>query len=344
MKRWLLYVSGVLLLIILAVGVYYRSWLPYGWRQLKGQLAILWGVSALPDVLRQDTLTIDARYKLHLIGHIRRFAEDSLGLKPTKNYRNFYDTQGKPILWVVTAAPPFALAYYEWNFPFLGKASYKGHFERCWAEKDSAELTQMGFEVSISQVEAWSTLGILPDPILSSMLALDEGNLAELIIHELSHSTLYIRGNVEFNENLASFIGQEGAKRFLQAYYGRHSWQYQSYCVQTKDESIYTGFVLKKATLLDSIYNSPSFLRLDKEEKKLQREQFFANMQQEALALPIRQAHWRQYWQHNPPSFNNVRLTNVLRYYRWQDSLAYLFQTYAQSDLKQLMTYLKSRN
>jgi predicted aminopeptidase len=32
------------------------------------------------------------------------------------------------------------------------------------------------------------------------MLALSEGELAELIIHELTHSTIYLKDSVNFNE------------------------------------------------------------------------------------------------------------------------------------------------
>lgn len=36
----------------------------------------------------------------------------------------------------------------------------------------------------------------------------------------MTHATLYVPGEVDFNENLASFIGEEGAKRFLNAHFG----------------------------------------------------------------------------------------------------------------------------
>jgi predicted aminopeptidase len=36
----------------------------------------------------------------------------------------------------------------------------------------------------------------------------------ETILHELVHATVYVRGQADFNEGVASFIGEEGSVRF----------------------------------------------------------------------------------------------------------------------------------
>jgi predicted aminopeptidase len=61
--------------------------------------------------------------------------------------------------------------------------------------------------VSIRNPGGWSTLGWFTDPILSGMLKRNEGDLASLIIHEMVHATIFVKDDVDFNENLASFIG-----------------------------------------------------------------------------------------------------------------------------------------
>ena len=41
----------------------------------------------------------------------------------------------------------------------------------------------------------------------------------QVFIHELTHGTLYVKDGVSYNENLASFVGDEGAikiKEFIQ--------------------------------------------------------------------------------------------------------------------------------
>lgn len=339
-KKWLLF-AGLCCALLVGVGAwYYAPLLPYGWRQLKGQLQIVWHTVPLEEVWKSDTLSPTVRYRLHLIGEVKHFAETALGLEPTDNYRTFYDTKGKPVLWVVTAAPPYALDYYYWYFPLLGRVSYKGHFERHYAERDSAQLAAEGYEVSIGEVAAWSTLGVLNDPVLSSMTGREEGDLAELIIHELTHATVYLPDSVEFNENLASFVGQEGAKLFLQWRYGKHSFFYQDYVRRLHDRLLYTRFLLRKAQSLDSLYRSDDFRQLPAIEKQKVKKQFYERLQKELLALPLspparRQLHRRL------PNFNNAELCDVLRYYSHQDTLRRLFYESFHGDVRAMIQAFK---
>jgi predicted aminopeptidase len=60
--------------------------------------------------------------------------------------------------------------------------------------------------------EVGQRLGWFTDPILSKMLMRSEGDLANLIIHEMSHATIFVKDSIEFNENLATFIGDRGAE------------------------------------------------------------------------------------------------------------------------------------
>ena len=41
--------------------------------------------------------------------------------------------------------------------------------------------------------------------------------LAEVLIHELTHATLYVPGFSAFNENLANFVGARGAALFWES-------------------------------------------------------------------------------------------------------------------------------
>jgi hypothetical protein len=124
---------------------------------------------------------------------------------------------------------------------------------------DKATLDKKGYDTDYDVVSGWSTLGWFKDPVLSSMLMKKEGNLANLIIHELTHGTLYIRDNVEFNENLASFIGDKGAEKFLADTYGTTSEQYCSYEEGKFDMALYSSHILKGATRLDSLYKTFTF-------------------------------------------------------------------------------------
>lgn len=68
-------------------------------------------------------------------------------------------------------------------------------------------------DVSISGVEAYSTLGWFNDPILNSMLGWGDERLASLIFHELAHQR-FLKDDTEFNESFATFVEQQGTRQW----------------------------------------------------------------------------------------------------------------------------------
>ncbi len=242
------------LLILFLVALFYRDELQYGWMQAKGQISILMKVADVEDVLQSPTVPDSLKTKIRLIEEIKQFGVDELGLTPSDNYTTFYDQHGKPILWVITASPRYKLEAREWKFPIVGAFPYKGFFEEDKANGEEAQLIEQGYDTDINQVSAWSTLGYLKDPILSSMLYRSEGSLANLILHELTHGTLFVKGNLELNENLASFVGDWGAVRFLTKKYGPDSEQLRKYEFSKKYNDAYAQHILRGATQLDSLY------------------------------------------------------------------------------------------
>jgi predicted aminopeptidase len=81
--------------------------------------------------------------------------------------------------------------------------------------------------VSLGTAAAYSTLGYFPDPVLSTMLDYPDEHLVALILHELTHGTIYLPGGADFNEGLASFVGWQGALEFARQRYGIASLQYE---------------------------------------------------------------------------------------------------------------------
>src|SRR6185312_983179 len=73
------------------------------------------------------------------------------------------------------------------------------------------------FDTYVRGVSAYSTLGWFQDSVLSSMLRYEDYELAEVIIHETVHTTLYIKSAAEFNERMATFLGEEGMKLYYRA-------------------------------------------------------------------------------------------------------------------------------
>ncbi|MEM9024905.1 MAG: aminopeptidase [Bacteroidota bacterium] len=129
-------------------------------------------------------------------------------------------------------------------------------FKRYKAEAEQLRLHQRGFDTNLGDVSAWSTLGWFEDPILSNMLQRSEASLARLIIHELTHGTLYVPGDADFSENLATFVGDNGAYAFLAWKFGKEAPQYRDYQGRMKDIKRYAAHVLAGAQRLDSLYNA----------------------------------------------------------------------------------------
>jgi predicted aminopeptidase len=156
---------------------------------------------------------------------------------------------------------------YEWYFPFLGAVSYKGFFKYEKGLEEQQELNLRGYDTDLSEVSAWSTLGWFRDPIFSEMLSRDEGSLAELIIHEMTHATIYLKSSVEFNENFASMIGEEGAIRFLRMKYGDLSRQMETYLNKKHDYDLFARYMLDSYRQLDSLFKEMGN-SLSQEEKR----------------------------------------------------------------------------
>ncbi|MEX2380538.1 MAG: aminopeptidase [Vicingaceae bacterium] len=251
-KKFLL----VLSILLTAFLTYHYKAVFYGLGQAAGQAEVLWNAKPIDQLMNSSDFPDSTKAKFKYIQKVKQFAQDSLGLNPSKNYSTFYDQKGKPILWVVTASPEFEIKAHQWSFPLAGKFSYKGFFDHLKAEKEAEKMKQKGYDTEIDEVNAWSTLGWFRDPILSSMLNRSDGSLAELIIHELTHATIYRKDAVEFNENFATFIGRKGAEAFLKSHFGSESEELKEYRESQARKTYFKSFVQKAIEELNNIYAS----------------------------------------------------------------------------------------
>lgn len=252
-KKIVLSVLGGLITILVFIN---RELIGYGMMQASGQIRVVWNARPVSQVLEDRAFPDSLKTKIRLMQEIRQFAIDSLGLKNTKNFTSIFDQKGKDILWNLSASEPFKLKAVEWSFPVLGKFSYKGFFDLDKAKAERSRLKAKGFDTRIRTVNAWSTLGWFSDPILSNQLKRSEGSLAEMVIHELTHATIFIRDSLSYNENLASFIGEKGAIEFLKFRYGTENEHLKSYLDSEYDYILYTNHMLTGTKYLDSLYRS----------------------------------------------------------------------------------------
>lgn len=244
----------------------------YGLRMGKGQLSILLKSKKIEKYLNDPSYPDSLKQKLRLIQEIKKFTVDELGFQPSPNYNKLYDQKGKPMMYVVTGSEKYALKPMVWKFPIVGAVTYKGFFSKEEAQEECDRIEKLGYESRIRIVNAWSTLGWFRDPIMSSMLEEAPGDIAEVIIHELSHGTIFIKNDVDLSENLANFIGDKGAHLFLIKKYGKDSKEYIDYVQSASDYEKYSMHFIKSAQLLDSVYTSSKFIEADNITKDLIKE------------------------------------------------------------------------
>jgi predicted aminopeptidase len=200
----------------------------------------------------------------------------------------------------------------------LGAVSYKGFFDFYRADKLAQRFKSEQWDVYTYEVGAWSTLGWFSDPILSGMLEREEGQLAELILHELTHATVYLKNEVDYNENLASFIGEQGALLFLQQEFGDTSRFYTNYRNQLTDDNAINRHLINGAHALDSMYSSPAFHQTGNIRSRLKSDLIYSIvLEMDTLSLndslrldKLRKRKW-----------NNAHFLSYLRYDAQKDSM-----------------------
>ena len=322
-----------------------------------GQLKVLYHAAPAAEVLKDDSFPDSLKNKIQIVQQIRAFAFNSLGFHNSDNYTTVYDQKGKPILWVLTACLSYELKAKEWQFPILGSFSYKGFFDHEKALSEEEKLKNEGYDTDVSAAEGWSTLGWFNDPILSNMLLKTEGELASIIIHELTHSMLYIKNDVDFNENLANFVGDEGAVLFLEAKYGKESNRYNDYVHSKADRAKFIKQILSGSIQLDSLYNLFKVWNgnsTDFSSDYSQRRLSFQDSLKTALIKEIIQntsLHSSNYesqidtiiFNNSYDLPNNTFFMSIIRYHEKQNIFEQEYRKKFNSNLKAYLVYLKNK-
>lgn len=332
--------AAVVILLALSIFIWWDL-VVYGIRQANGQMNIIWNARPVEEFLNDPEFPDSLKNKLVLINNVRKYAIDSLGLKDTRNYKTLFDQKGEEIMWVVTASEPFRLKAKEWKFPVLGSVPYKGYFNKDLAFVLREELLKEGWDVSIRNPGGWSTLGWFTDPILSKMLERGEGDLANLIIHEMSHATIFVKDSIDFNENLATFIGDRGAEKFLIDKYGKDSKEYQTYLNEDADFLKFSDHMLRASEKLDSLYSTMTEQQPVDEKKKLKEEMIRKIVTSlDTLTLSTGNKPGTRYKDRLP---NNAYFMNFRRYQAKQDTFWDELRGKFNGDLKAYIEYLNRK-
>lgn len=205
-------------------------------------------------VLKSDSLSEEQKRKLRLVEDIKKFAEGPLGLAHSSNYTTFVQLDEPYVTYIVQGAYPFELKPYLWHFPFVGDVPYKGYFRKSLAEEERDHLAREHYDTYLRGVSAYSTLGWFQDSVLSSMLRYDDFDLAETIIHETVHTTLFVKSAAEFNERMATFLGHQGMILYYKSKGEAGAPELKKADIDGADQKLFSGFLTREVESLKAWY------------------------------------------------------------------------------------------
>jgi predicted aminopeptidase len=207
------------LMLALALPLAGCSAVEFYWQGLSGQLDLLARARPIAEVV-QDTPDAALKAKLARVQDVRAFASRELALPDNRSYTRYADLGRAYVVWNVFAAPELSLAARQWCFPVAGCVAYRGYFAEAQARSEAARLAAEGYDVHVSGVPAYSTLGWFDDAVLSTFIRYRDAEVARLVFHELAHQVVYVKDDTSFNESFAVAVEEAGLARWQAAQSG----------------------------------------------------------------------------------------------------------------------------
>lgn len=241
---------GILVFVLLITSSCYLT--KQGYYLLSHQ----YNAKKIDEVLKDPGLSDKERNMLLSIKKIKQFGTERIGLIENDNYTTYVRIDKNYLLDIVSACAKDRFADYTWWYPFFGTFPYKGFYERADAEDEARWLRQYNLDVLIRKSDAYSTLGFFNDPLYSYMADYSPYELASLIFHEMTHATVYVKSQMQFNENLASFVEREGGLLYIREFYGEDSKEYVEAKNNLKDSASFLNQMKILAHRLNQLYQS----------------------------------------------------------------------------------------
>ena len=291
-------------------------------QSVTGHLGLMAKARPVEAVIKAPDTGPGLAARLRTALEIREFASDVLALPANASYRRYVDLGRRYAVRTVVAAPELSLEPRRWCFPVAGCVSYRGYFSESDAAAYAAELEADGWEVTVSGVRAYSTLGWFDDPLLSSMVELPEYALAGLVFHELAHQRLYVPGDTDFNESFAVVVERAGVRRWIEAT-GRAGLG-ERYRIAAERRVAFLDLVRDTRRSLEAVYAS-----VDPDaEKRAAKTRAFERLRAQYDAL---RATWTSGPTYDPwfeRGVNNAAIALVVAYDRWVPALEALLAQY----------------
>lgn len=195
----------------------------YALNAAAGEMNYLARAVPIEQGLNDATLTQEQRDKLSIVIQARDYAEQVVGLNVGNSYRSFVNLGDEALAYNLSASRKDAIEAYSWNIPVVGPMTYLGFFNYDDAIAERDYLVSQKYDTFIYEIDAFSTLGYLPDPVSSALLRRSVPSLADTVIHECLHNTIWSAYSEVYNESLATFVGRTGGLAFIAQEFGADS-------------------------------------------------------------------------------------------------------------------------
>lgn len=262
--------SGLALLLVAGLGACSPLYvLRAGYEEAK----ILARRQPIEKLVADPATPPETRDKLALVLEARRFAAEQLALDAGESYTTFSQLDSDTLALVLSAVRKDRFEPHTWWFPIVGHVPYKGFFSESKARRELRKLDERGYDTSLRPTSAFSTLGWFNDPMVSPLLRYDSVALANTVIHELFHNTMYLSGQAAFNESAANFAGGQGAIAFFCGDGGEASDLCERARAEWRDDLLFGRFLNQLVDDLQAVYTRQD---LGFEEKIARREVIFS--------------------------------------------------------------------
>ncbi len=274
-----------------------------------GQFSLLSEARPIDDWLANPDTGDKLKGKLTRVKEIRAFAARELGLPDNDSYTTYADLKRPFVMWNVVATPELSLEPLQWCFPVAGCVKYRGYYSKDEAQSYASELRAEKYDVEVSGVPAYSTLGWFKDPVLSTFILYPDGELARLVFHELAHQMVYVPGDSSFNESFAVAVEEAGVERWM-ALHGDDKMRamYAAYEGRKRD---FLALLMKHRKTLQAVYERD----ISNAEKRKEKAEIFETLKEEYLVLKESWGGYSGYDRWFAEPLSNAHLSAIATYH-----------------------------